>query len=65
MDYVLDNLWCSNSKNLCVSMFVHILYVVFKRFLSMLPVLHGQSMYNVHESVRTICMIFVYFTRFF
>jgi hypothetical protein len=38
---------------------------VFQRFLSMLPILHGQNMYNVHKSVRTICMIFVDFTRFF
>jgi hypothetical protein len=65
MDYVLDNLWCSNSKNLCILMFVPILYVVFQRFLSMLPILHGQSIYNVHKSVRTICMIFVDFTSFF
>jgi hypothetical protein len=38
---------------------------VFQHFLSMLPILHGQNMYNVHKSVRTICMIFVDFTRFF
>jgi hypothetical protein len=65
MDYVLDNLWCINSKNLCVPMFVHILYVMFQRFSSMLPILHYQSMYNVHKPVTTICMIFIDFTRFF
>jgi hypothetical protein len=32
MDYVLDNLWCSNSKNLCVPMFLPILYYVFHLF---------------------------------
>jgi hypothetical protein len=50
MNYVLDNLWCSNSKNLCVTMFVPILYVVFQCFSSMLPILYDQSMYNVHTS---------------
>jgi hypothetical protein len=32
MDYVLDNLWCSNSKNLYVPMFLPILYYVFHLF---------------------------------
>jgi hypothetical protein len=36
---VLDNLWCSNSKD-CVHMFVTILYVVFQHFLSMILILH-------------------------
>jgi hypothetical protein len=40
MDYVLHNLWCSNSKSQCVAMFLPILYVVFQRFSFMLPILH-------------------------
>jgi hypothetical protein len=43
MNYVLDNMWCSNSKNLCVLMFLPILYGVFHPFLSMLPIVHVQS----------------------
>jgi hypothetical protein len=61
MNYVLDNLWCSNSKNLCV----FILYGVFHPFSSMLPIVHVQSIYNMNKSVTTICMIFVDFFRFF
>jgi hypothetical protein len=53
MDYVLDNLWWSNSNNLCVPMYVPILYVVFQR------------MYNVHKPVRTICMILLILPDFY
>jgi hypothetical protein len=63
MDYVLDNLGCSNFKNLCVPMFVHILYVMFQYFSSMLQILYDQSIYNVHKSVTIICMIFIDFTK--
>jgi hypothetical protein len=59
MDYVLDNLWCSNSKNLCVPMFLPILYVVFHPFSSMHAIEHVQSIYNVYKAVTTISMIFV------
>jgi hypothetical protein len=65
MTYVLNNLWCSNSRNLCVFMFVGILYIVFQCFSSMLLILHDQSMYNMHKPVTTICIIFIDFTRFF
>jgi hypothetical protein len=58
MDYVLNNLWCSNSKNICVPMFIPILYVVFEHFLSKLIILHDQSMYDVHKLMTIICMIF-------
>jgi hypothetical protein len=59
MDYVLDNLWCSNFKNLCVPKFLPTLYIVFHPFLSMLPIVH------VNKPVTTIYMIFVDFPRFF
>jgi hypothetical protein len=59
MDYVLDNLCCSNSQSLCLSMFV------FYPFLSMLQILYVQSVYNVNKSVTTICIIFIDFSRFF
>jgi hypothetical protein len=36
MNYMLDNLWCSNSKNLYVPM----LYGVFHPFSSMLLIVH-------------------------
>jgi hypothetical protein len=82
---MLDNLWWSNSNNLCAPIFVPILYVVFQRmynvhkpvrticmifidftrFLSMLPILHGQSVYNMYKPVKTICMIFIDLIRFF
>jgi hypothetical protein len=65
MNYVLDNLCYSNSKNLCLPMFLHILYVVFYHFSSMLQIVHVQSIYNVNKPVTTICMIFVDFFRFF
>jgi hypothetical protein len=59
MDYVLDNLWCSNFKNLCVPKFLPTLYIVFHPFSSMLPIVH------VNKPVTTIYMIFVDFPRFF
>jgi hypothetical protein len=65
MDYVLDNLWCSNSKNLWVPMFLPILYVVFHPYSSMLSIVQVQSIYNVNKVVTTICMIFDDFPRFF
>jgi hypothetical protein len=65
MDYVLDNLCCSNSQNLCLTMFLSILYIVFYPFSSMLQIVHTQSVYNVNKSVAIICMIFVDFFRFF
>jgi hypothetical protein len=61
MDYVLDNLCCSNSKNLCLPMFLPILYVVFYSFSHMLQIVHVQNVYNVSKPVTTICMIFVDF----
>jgi hypothetical protein len=65
MEYVLDNLWYSNSKNLCVSMFLPILCVVFHPFSSMLQSIHVQSIYNVNKPLTTICIVFVDFLRFF
>jgi hypothetical protein len=61
MDYVLDNLWYSNYKNLYVPM----LYGLFHLFSSMLSIVHVQSTYNVNKSVTTIYMIFVYFSIYF
>jgi hypothetical protein len=61
MDYVLDNLWYSNYKNL----YVLVLYGLFHPFSSMLSIVHVQSTYNVNKSVTTICMIFVYFSIYF
>jgi hypothetical protein len=43
MEYVFNNFWCSNSKNLYVPMFHPMLYDVFHHFSSMLPILHVQS----------------------
>jgi hypothetical protein len=40
IDYMLDNLWCSNYKNLYVPMFLPMLYGIFHPFLSMLPIVH-------------------------
>jgi hypothetical protein len=65
MNYVLDNLCCSNSKNLYLPMFLPILYVVFYPFSSMLKNVHVQNVYNVNKPVTTICMLFVDFFRFF
>jgi hypothetical protein len=65
MNYVLDNLWCSNSKNLCVLMFIPILYVVFHPFSSMLQIVYVQNIYNVNKQLTTICMIFANFFIFF
>jgi hypothetical protein len=65
IDYVLDNLWCSNSKNTCVPMFLPILYSVFHSFSSILLIVHAQSIYNVTKPLTTICMIFIDFLRFF
>jgi hypothetical protein len=39
-------------------MFVTILYVVFERFSSMVPILYVQIIYNVHKQLITISMIF-------
>jgi nucleoside recognition membrane protein YjiH len=41
------------------------IFVDFTRFLSMLPILHGQSVYNMYKPVKTICMLFIDFIRFF
>jgi hypothetical protein len=41
-------------------MFVTILYVVFERFSSMVPILYVQIIYNVHKQLITISMIFFY-----
>jgi hypothetical protein len=65
VDYVLDNLWCSNSKNLDVFMFLPIFYVVFHPFSSMLTITHIQSIYHMYKVVTTISTIFVHFLRFF
>jgi hypothetical protein len=65
IDYALDNLWCSNSKNIYVPMFHPMLHGVFHPFSSMFPILHVQSIYNVNKLVSTVCMIFVDFPRFF
>jgi hypothetical protein len=65
MNYVLDNLWCRNSKNLCVPMILHILYDVFDPFSSMLPIVHVQSIYNVNKLETTKFMISVDFLDFF
>jgi hypothetical protein len=51
MNYVLDNLYCSNSKNSCLPMFLPILYVLFFPFSSMLQIVHVQSVYNVNKPV--------------
>jgi hypothetical protein len=51
MDYVLDNLCCSNSKNSCLPMFLPILYVLFYPFSSMLQIVHVQSVYNINKPV--------------
>jgi hypothetical protein len=59
IDYVLDNLWCSNSENLCVPTFLPILYVVLHSFSSMLTIAHVQSIYNVYKVVTIISTIFV------
>jgi hypothetical protein len=65
MDYVLDNLRCSNSKNLYVPMFLPILYDVFHHFSSMLPIIYVQSIYNLIKPVTTCCMIFFLFSQIF
>jgi hypothetical protein len=65
MDYVLDNLWCRNSKNMCVLMFLPILYGVFYPFSSMLLIVHVQSIYNMPKPLTIICMIFIDFSIFF
>jgi hypothetical protein len=65
MDYMLNNLCCSNSQNLCLHMFLPILYVVFYPFSFMLQIVHVQSVYNINKLVGTICMIFIDFSRFF
>jgi hypothetical protein len=65
MDYVLNNLYFSNSKNICLPMFFPILYIVFYHFSSMLKNVHIQNVYNVNKSVIIICIIFVDFFRFF
>jgi hypothetical protein len=46
-------------------MFLLILYDVFHPFLSMLPIVHVQSIYNLIKPVTTCCMIFVDFPWFF
>jgi hypothetical protein len=51
MDYMLDNLWCSNSKNICVPIFLPMLYGVFHPFSYILSIVHVQSIYNVNKSV--------------
>jgi hypothetical protein len=40
MYYVLDNLWYSTSKNICVHMFLSILYIVFHHFSSILQIVY-------------------------
>jgi uncharacterized protein with PQ loop repeat len=61
----MDTLYCSNSKNICLPIFLPILYVVFYPFSSMLQIVHVQNIYNVNKPVITICMIFINFFRFF
>jgi hypothetical protein len=46
-------------------MFLPILYDVFHPFLSMLPIVHVQSIYNLIKPVTTCYMIFVDFPWFF
>jgi hypothetical protein len=65
MDYVLNNLCCSNSQSICLPMFLPILYVVFYHFSSMFQIIHVQSIYNVNKPVIIIYMIFIDFFRFF
>jgi hypothetical protein len=61
IDYVLDNLWCSNSKNIYVPMFHPMLHDVFYPFSSILPILHVQSIYNGNKYVWFLLI----FTDFF
>jgi hypothetical protein len=58
----LSYMLCFNACIMCTNQWEQYVwfFVDFTKFLSMLPILHGQSVYNMYKPVKTICMIFIY-----